>query len=60
MEAPAHSINIDFTHSSEAKVLFEVIVARFDPQVSPEAESFLESVEEKLMEAIEVMESVEV
>ncbi len=58
MKTPIHSINIDFSHSSEAKALLEVIEARFAPV--PDAEVYLDSVCEQLKEAIEMLESLEV
>lgn len=58
MNTPIHSINIDFSHSSEAKALLEAIDARFAP--IPNAEPYLDSVCEQLKEAIELLESLEV
>ena len=58
MKTPIHSINIDFSHSSEAKALLEVIETRFAPV--PDAEVYLDSVCEQLKEAIEMLESLEV
>jgi len=58
MKTPIHSINIDFSHSSEAKALLEVIEARFAPV--PDAEVYLDSVCSQLKEAIEMLESLEV
>ncbi|WP_167522349.1 hypothetical protein [Vibrio atypicus] len=58
MKTPIHSINIDFSHSSEAKALLEVLDARFAP--FPNAESYLDGVCDQLKEAIELLESVEV
>ena len=57
MNTPIHSINIDFSHSSEAKALLEVIAARFAPL--PDAEAYLDKVCEQLNEAIELLESLE-
>lgn len=58
MKTPIHSINIDFSHSSEAKALLEVLDTRFAPV--PNAESYLDSVCDQLKEAIELLESLEV
>lgn len=58
MNTPIHSINIDFSHSSEAKALLEVIETRFAPV--PAAEAYLDSVCDQLKEAIEMLESLEV
>ncbi|HDY8229003.1 hypothetical protein [Vibrio vulnificus] len=58
MKTPIHSINIDFSHSSEAKALLEVIDARFAP--IPDAEIYLSSICDQLKEAIELLESLEV
>ncbi|MDA0130486.1 hypothetical protein OH458_20700 [Vibrio sp. MarTm2] len=58
MNTPVHAINIDFTHSSEAKALLEVIDSRMAPV--PDSEVYLDRVSNQLKEAIELLESLEV
>lgn len=58
MNTPIHAINIDFTHSSEAKALLEAIGSRIAPV--PNAEAYLDQVYCQLQEAIELLESLEV
>lgn len=58
MQTPLHSINIDFSHSTEAKALLEVLS-------SAKSHSLLEqSIRDKLvfelMDAVELLESIEV
>lgn len=54
---PLHSINMDFLHSSEAQALLDIVSARICPK--PEAEDYLNKVEEQLTEAIELLQSME-
>lgn len=61
MKTPIHSINIDFSHSSEAKELFTIVKGRLSwlSPSSPEFE-FLYPIYEQLVEAAELLESLEV
>ncbi|MDC5758014.1 hypothetical protein OPW41_00135 [Vibrio europaeus] len=61
METPIHSINIDFTHSSEAKELLQVVRGRLDwlSPSSPEFQ-FLYPVYEQLLLDVELLETLEV
>lgn len=58
MKTPIHSVLIEFSHSSEAKALLEVVAARFAPAVD-EKEIFLDEVETQLEGAVELLESLE-
>ena len=42
---PLHSINMDFSHSSEAQALLDIVSARICPK--PEAEDYLNRSEER-------------
>ncbi|MDH5937741.1 hypothetical protein L8R84_16580 [Vibrio splendidus] len=57
---PIHSINVDFSHSSEAKELFMIVKGRLSwlSPSSPEFE-FLHPIYEQLLEATELLESLE-
>ncbi|WP_408741880.1 hypothetical protein [Vibrio mediterranei] len=59
--APIHSINIDFSHSSEAMELFKIVKARLDwlSPSSPEF-AFLHPVYLQLKQDVELLESLEV
>ncbi|MCG9656765.1 hypothetical protein C9980_25680 [Vibrio mediterranei] len=59
MNTPIHAINIDFTHSSEAKLLYKVIEDHMCPCNDVDEDNYLSSVLVQLEEAIELMESVE-
>ncbi|CAK2480069.1 hypothetical protein BCT47_23005 [Vibrio splendidus] len=60
METPMHSINIDFTHSSEAKLLHRLIESQLSPSIGSEEDSYLSVVLGQFEEAIELLESLEV
>lgn len=60
METPMHSINIDFTHSSQAKLLHRVIESQLNPSIESDEDSYLAVVLGQLEEAIELLESLEV
>lgn len=59
MSTPIHGINLDFTHSSEAKLLYKVIENQMQPSNSTDQDNYLTGVLIQLEEAIELMESVE-
>jgi len=61
MSTPIHSINIDFSHSSEAKELLMIVRGRLDwlSPSSPEFK-FLHPVYEQLKKDVELLESLEV
>jgi hypothetical protein len=59
MSTPLHGINLDFTHSSEAKLLHKVIENQMHPSNSTDQDNYLTGVLIQLEEAIELMESVE-
>ncbi|EPI2684578.1 MULTISPECIES: hypothetical protein [unclassified Vibrio] len=61
MTTPIHSLNVDFSHSSEAKELLTVVKGRLSwlSPSSPEFE-FLYPIYEQLVEAAELLESLEV
>ncbi|GMQ45355.1 hypothetical protein [Vibrio sp. 10N] len=59
MSTPLHGINLDFTHSSEAKLLYKVIENQMKPSNSTDQDNYLTGVLIQLEEAIELMESVE-
>lgn len=59
MNTPIHAINVDFTHSSEAKLLHKVIESHMCPCNDVDEDNYLSSVLVQLEEAIELMESVE-
>ncbi|CAK2106906.1 conserved hypothetical protein [Vibrio crassostreae] len=59
METPMHSINIDFTHSSEAKLLHRLIESQLSPSIGSEEDSYLSVVLGQFEEAIELLESLE-
>ncbi|MGR5307529.1 hypothetical protein [Vibrio mediterranei] len=59
MNTPIHAISIDFTHSSEAKLLHKVIEDHMCPCNDVDEDNYLSSVLVQLEEAIELMESVE-
>ncbi|MEZ9068167.1 hypothetical protein [Vibrio atlanticus] len=60
METTMHSINIDFTHSSEAKLLHRLIESQLSPSIGSEEDSYLSVVLGQFEEAIELLESLEV
>ncbi len=53
-----HSINIDFSHSSEAKALLEVLGSAKSRSLTEQA--MRETLVTELMEAVELLESIEV
>ncbi|CAH7148315.1 hypothetical protein OA7_0022175 [Vibrio cyclitrophicus 1F53] len=57
---PVHSINVDFSHSSEAKELFMIVKGRLSwlSPSSPEFE-FLHPIYDQLVEAATLLESLE-
>lgn len=59
MNTPAHSINIDFSHSSEAKLLHRVVESQMNPCNEPQEDSYLSGALVQLEEAIELLESLE-
>ncbi len=60
METPIHSINIDFTHASEARLLHRIIESWLHPVNGSEEDHYLTTVLLQLEEAIELLESLEV
>ncbi|WED27183.1 hypothetical protein L3V77_02810 [Vibrio sp. DW001] len=56
MDTPLHSINIDFSHSSEAKVLLKCVTAG---KVIAAHRDYLEAVQSQLIDAIQLLESLE-
>jgi hypothetical protein len=58
MSIPMHGINLDFTHSSEAKVLHSLVKEQ-GSSCGKEQDEFIANFEMLLVEAIELMESVE-
>ncbi|MGR5364246.1 hypothetical protein ACPV54_25555 [Vibrio mediterranei] len=58
MNIPMHGINLDFTHSSEAKLLHSLVKERGSSS-GREQDEFMANFEMQLVEAIELMESVE-
>lgn len=59
MKTPLHGINLDFSHSTEAKLLHKVIEDHTCPCNDIDEDNYLSSVLMQLEEAIELMESVE-
>ncbi len=59
MNTPIHAINIDFNHSSEAKLLHSVIENHMNPCNDVDEDNFLSGILVELEEAIELMESLE-
>lgn len=59
MNTPIHSINIDFSHSSEAKLLHRVIESQMNPCNDPQEDNYLSAVLIELEESIELLESLE-
>ncbi|PKF77311.1 hypothetical protein CW749_22430 [Vibrio sp. vnigr-6D03] len=61
MNTPIHAINIDFSHSSEAKELSVIVKGRLSwlSPSSPEFE-FLHPIYKQLQDAAELLESLEV
>lgn len=59
MDTPIHSINLDFTHSSEAKALLEVLSERPLPANSLEEDNYLCGITLQVEEAVELLESLE-
>ncbi|HCG9714469.1 TPA: hypothetical protein N2902_004628 [Vibrio parahaemolyticus] len=59
MNTPIHVINIDFTHSSEAKLLHSVIENHMNPCNDVDEDNYLSGILVELEEAIELMESLE-
>ncbi|WP_394146213.1 hypothetical protein [Vibrio atypicus] len=59
LSAPLHALNLDFTHSSEAKLLHSVIENHMNPCNDVDEDNFLSGILVELEEAIELMESVE-
>ncbi|MDB1122827.1 hypothetical protein [Vibrio algarum] len=61
MYTPLHSINIDFSHSSEAKAFEESINVHLNAHEMGEDEFvFFFNLREQALEAIELLESLEV
>ncbi|MDG2809968.1 hypothetical protein P7L89_25505 [Vibrio parahaemolyticus] len=59
MNTPIHAINIDFTHSSEAKLLHSVIENHMNPCNDVDEDNYLSGILVELEEAIELMKSLE-
>ncbi|ASI89133.1 hypothetical protein [Vibrio mediterranei] len=59
MNSPLHGINLDFSHSTEAKLLHKVIENHMCPCNDVDEDNYLSGVLVQLEEAIELMESVE-
>jgi hypothetical protein len=59
MSSPVHGINLDFSHSTEAKLLHKVIENHMCPCNDVDEDNYLSGVLVQLEEAIELMESVE-
>ncbi|WP_112479091.1 hypothetical protein [Vibrio variabilis] len=59
MSSPLHGINLDFSHSIEAKLLHKVIENHMCPCNDVDEDNYLSGVLVQLEEAIELMESVE-
>jgi hypothetical protein len=59
MRTPVHSINIDFSHSTEAKLLRDVLIERGDIGNSVDEDSFLTQIICQLEADIELLESLE-
>lgn len=59
MQTPIHSINIDFTHSSEAKLLHRSVLYHACLSRSPEEREFLNAIVKQLESDIELLESLE-
>lgn len=60
MKTPIHSINIDFSHSSEAKLLRRVLLEHVCPTNQVEEDNFICDIIEQLESDIELLESLEV
>ena len=56
---PLHSINIDLSHSTEAKLLHSVIENHMNPCNDVDEDNYLSGILVELEEAIELMESLE-
>ncbi len=59
MSTTMHSINIDFSHSSEAKLLHRLIEEQMSPLNDPQEDEFLSDVLIQLEESIELLESAQ-
>ncbi|USD60773.1 hypothetical protein J4N45_01820 [Vibrio sp. SCSIO 43140] len=59
MSYPLHGISLDFSHSTEAKLLHKVIENHMCPCNDVDEDNYLSGVLIQLEEAIELMESVE-
>ncbi len=59
MKTPIHSINIDFSHSTEAKLLRDVLIERGSIGNSVEQDNFLSQIICQLEADIELLESLE-
>jgi hypothetical protein len=59
MSSPLHGISLDFSHSTEAKLLYKVIENHMCPCNDVDEDNYLSGVLVQLEEAIELMESVE-
>lgn len=59
MKTPIHSIHIDFSHSSEAKLLHKVLLDWVSPMNPVEEDNFLCDIIERLESNIELLESLE-
>ncbi|MCR9770534.1 hypothetical protein QTO16_02715 [Vibrio harveyi] len=59
MNTPIHAINIDFTHSSEVKLLHSVIENHMNPCNDVDEDKYLSGILVELEEAIELLESLE-
>ncbi|MGY5617293.1 hypothetical protein ACXHPE_04050 [Vibrio cincinnatiensis] len=59
MRTPVHSINIVFSHSTEAKLLRDVLIERGDIGNSVDEDSFLTQIICQLEADIELLESLE-
>ncbi|WED28130.1 hypothetical protein L3V77_07855 [Vibrio sp. DW001] len=56
MSTPLHSINIDFSHSSEAKVLLKCVTAG---KIIAAHRDYLDTIQTQLIDAIQLLESLE-
>jgi len=56
MTPPLHSINIDFSHSSEAKILLKCVTTG---KVIAAHRDYLDTVQTQLIDAIQLLENLE-
>jgi hypothetical protein len=59
MKTPVHQINVDLSHSSEAKALFEVVNAHMSNVSLSDEFSFFSALRQQSLEAVEMLESLE-